>query len=195
MPDMLAHPDDLAAVLGLGSSLDLARAIVLIEAATAIVQAACDQPPQRLLYVEDDEVELFGDMRGWLMLPQRPVQNVTAVSIDDGDPLAAGTDYKVFGSRLWLASGWWAGTGVPATVNVTYSHGYPAGDQGLQLARAAVLGLIRGVYGNPNGATAVRIDDYSASYDKLAAQMDASEHLQVALRRQYGRPAGMVRLG
>lgn len=195
MADMLAHPDDLAAVLGLGSALDLDKAIVLIEAATAIVQAACDQPPQRLLLVEDDEIELFGDMRGWLALPQRPVQDVSALSIDDGDPLTLGTDYKRFGSRLWLASGWWAGSGVPSTVHVTYTHGYPAGDQGLQLARAAVIGLIRGVYGNPNGATAIRIDDYSASYDRMAAQMDASEHLLTALRRQYGRPAGLVRLG
>jgi hypothetical protein len=142
----------------------------------------------------DEEITLVGLPGAWLDLPQRPVTAVSEVDID-GEELTASTDYKLLGSRLWRAAGWASCLWEPSVVTVTYSHGYPAGHQALQLARAAVLSLIKGVYGNPGGATRVAIDDYSEAYEALSAQMDASPFLAERLRRQYGQGAGMVRVG
>lgn len=192
MADQLCAPEDLASLLE--RDLDAYKAIMLVEIATAIVQATCDQPPQRLVAVEDDEVQLVGSASAWLDLPQRPVTDVASVGLGD-DTLTVEDDYQVFGSRLWRSAGWATWAREPTLVTVTYSHGYPAGHQLLQLARGATLSLIRGVYGNPDGAVRVAIDDYSAAYEAMQAQMDGSVFLQARLRSQYGRPVGSVRVG
>lgn len=194
MADQLCSPEDLASLLE--SDLDAYKANMLVECATAVVQSVTGRPPQRIVEVEDDEVvDLMGTTAAWLHLPQRPVTAVTSLTIDDGEELVAGTDFKRFGSRLWRACGWATCWTEPSTIAVTYTHGYPEGHQGLQLARSATISLIKGAYGNPGGATQVRIDDYSAMYSALSAQMDASEFLQAALRRQYGSGVGMAAVG
>jgi hypothetical protein len=193
MADQLCAPEDLASLLEM--DLDAYKATMLVEAGTAVVQATAGQPPQRIVEVVDDEITLMGSTGSWLWLPQRPVSAVEAVTIDDGDELVEGTDFKRFGSRLWRACGWAACAYEPSTVGLTYTHGYPEGDQGLQLARGAVLALIRGAFDNPTGAIQVRIDDYSAGYAALSAQMDASPFLAAAIRRQYGLGAGLVAVG
>ncbi len=190
MADQLCEPEDLAALLEM--DLDAYKAIMLVECATAIVQATCGQPPQRLVAVEGDEITLVGLPGAWLDLPQRPVSAVTTVEVD-GEELAADTDFQVFGSRLYRAAGWGTSLGGPTLVTVDYDHGYPEGHQSLQLARAACLSLIRGVYGNPTGAVRLTIDDYSEAFEALSAQMDASPFLMRRLRSQYGRPAGSIR--
>jgi len=192
--DMLCQVVDLGAILQLGSDVDASAATVLIEAATAVVQEACDTPPQRLVLVEDDELDLLGDIGVWLDLPQRPAQSVANLTLD-GEPLVEGTDFEQFGSRLWRACSWQPCRWTPSRVGGTYTHGYPAGDQGLKLGKSAVLSLIRGVYGNPEGALSLRIDDYAESYAKFSAALEATEYLQRALRRQYGRRFAVARLG
>lgn len=194
MADMLATPDDIGVLLGLGAALDTAKATLLAEAATAVVQEACDRPPQRVVLVENDEVELLGDIGSWLALPQRPVQSIASLGLD-GDLLTEGVDFKRYGARLWRSCGWQTHRYEPSTIDATYTHGYLPGAQELQLGRSGVLSLVRGVYDNPEGAIAVRIDDYSASYDKLSAAMDASPYLGKALQRQYGRRFGVARIG
>ena len=194
MADMLASPQDIGKILELGDDLDVNKATVLMEAATAVVQEAADTPPQRIVLVEDDEQVLLGDLASWLALPQRPVQSVASVKLD-GFELAEGVDFSRFGSRLYRQQGWLRHRYRPSTVEVLYTHGYPEGHQGLQLARSAVISLIRGVYGNPEGAIAVRIDDYSASYGKFSAAMEATEYLATALNRQYGRRFAVNRTG
>ena len=79
-------------------------------------------------------------------------------------------------------------------MTVTYTHGYPAGDQRLQLARSAVLSLAAGSYSNPTGAVREQVDDYSVQYEAMAARLEASPFLVERLRAQYGRPARSVRL-
>ncbi len=190
MADQLCEPEDLASLLE--QDLDAYKAVMLVECSTAVVQATCDQPPQRLVEVEDDTFELVGSASVWLDLPQRPVTAVEDVTID-GEDLTVDTDYKVFGSRLWRSTGWTTCVGVPTLVAGTYSHGYAAGHQSLQLARSAVLSLIKGVYGNPGGAVRLTIDDYSEAFEALSAQMDASPFLERRLKKQYGRPAGSIR--
>lgn len=192
MADMLCAPEDVASLLE--SDLDAYKTIMLVEAATAVVQEATGRPAQRIVEVEDDPLDLLGDIGVWLDLPQRPVQSIASLTLD-GDALTEGTDFERFGARLWRECGWQPNRWTPSRVAGVYTHGYPAGSQELQLGRGAVLSLVRGVYGNPEGAIAVRIDDYSASYAKFSASMDATEYLQKALQRQYGRQAGLVRLG
>jgi hypothetical protein len=194
MADRLADPLDIGRLLELGDDFDLNKAILLVEAATAVVQEATGRPPQRILLVEDATYQILGGIESWLQLPQYPARSVTSVALD-GDQLAEGSGYRRFGARLWRACGWQRHRWEPSMVEVVYSHGYTSQEQGIQLGRSAVLSLIRGVYGNPEGAIAVRIDDYSASYGKFAAAMEASEYLHEALSRQYGRRAGLVRTG
>lgn len=191
MADQLCAPEDLASLLEM--DLDAYKAIMLVEAGTAVVQATAGRPPQRIVEVVDDEITLMGTTAAWLQIPQRPVSAVTSVNLDGADDdLVEGTDFKRFGSRLWRGCGWATCWTEPSTVVVVCTHGYPEDDQGLQLARGAVLALIKGVYDNPTGSTRVAIDDYSAAYAALSAQMDASEFLAAAIRRQYGVGAGLV---
>jgi hypothetical protein len=190
--DMLCQVADLGAILQLGSDVDASAATVLIEAATAVVQEATGG--QRLVLVEDDEIDLLGDIGSWLELPQRPVQSIGSLTLD-GETLVEGDDFERFGSRLWRACGWQPDRWTPSRVGGSYTHGYPAGDQGLKLGKSAVLSLVRGVYGNPEGALAIRIDDYSESYAKFSAALEATDYLAKALRRQYGRPFAAARLG
>jgi hypothetical protein len=193
---MLATVEDLASIL-LRDDVDRSKATLLIEISTALVQTAAGN--QRIVEVVDDTFDIMGTPDRFLALPQIPVTDVTAVTIDGVAP----THWKRFGDRLWRHQGWMTCASNPTTrywdeppnVVGTYSHGRPAGSQDLQLGRGAALGLIKGVYGNPTGATSLKIDDYAVMYEKLSAQMDASPFLAAALRSKYGRRAGLVRIG
>lgn len=193
MADQLATPADLAALLQ--QDVDTATATLLVEIATAVVQAVAEQ---RIVRVADDTVTL--DLDGYdagvyLPLPERPVAAVGAVLIGS----TAVTDYapQLSRGRLWRARGW-RSTLVsyfdqPSAVTVTYTHGYATGHQKLQLARGTVLSLAAGQYDNPSGANRqIRIDDYAATYEAMMAQV--TDTLRVLIRRQYGRPPGSVPL-
>ena len=191
MADQLATPEDLAARLQ--SDLDLATAEVLIEAATAVVQAVTGQ---RIVEVLDDEVILdidaFHTGGVYLDLPERPVTEVSTISIG----ATSVTDWVpvLRRARVWRADGWrstlTAYPSQPSTVTVVYSHGYPAGHQRLQLARGTVLALAAPLYSNPGSATSVKIDDYAEAYEAASARMEASPSLRTLLRRHYGRLPG-----
>lgn len=197
MADQLASPSDLASLLQ--SDLDLSTATLLVEIGTAVVQATAGQ---RIVQVVGDVLELDLDEHDnsrYLYLPERPVTAVSAVSIG-ATSLTAGIDYTVQKSRarIWRSSGWRSALlgyyDQPSTVTVTCTHGYPAGNQRLQLGRGAVLGLIKSAYSNPSGASRITIDDYTEAYERLTAQMDASPGLADLLRRRYGRPVGSAKL-
>lgn len=194
MADMLASPSDLASLLQ--QDVDTATATLLLEAATAVVQATAGQ---RLVQVLGDVVALDLDEYDgghYLDLPERPVAAVTTVLI----AATAVTDYstQLRRNRLWRADGWRstliAYPSQPSLVTVTYDHGYAAGDQRLQLARGATLSLASAVYGNPGGVTREQIDDYAVAYEAASARMEASTSLAALLRKQYGRVGGSVRL-
>jgi len=192
MADQLATPEDLAALLQLDwDSLDPAQQAsltMLVEIGTAVVQA---EVGQRLVAVTDDSVTLLGTTDSWLDLPERPVTAVSSVAVDGG---AVG-DYRLFGARLWRSCGWAPSPLEPSTVTVAYSHGYATDAQELQLARGAVLAVVRDWAANPTAATSLRIDDYAETYSALAARLETTTHLRAALRRQYGRRGGLVRIG
>lgn len=211
MADQLATPEDLASLLE-RDDIDAYKAGVLVETATAIVQEAAGG--QRIVQVAGDVLPIMGTTDSWLPLPQLPVTAVTSVVLD-GTTLTVGTDYQVFGNRLWRGVGWqtnlgwpmdwprtaWPGftwansTASPSLAVVTYTHGYAPGAQELQLARSAVLSICTGAYGNPQGLKSESIDDYSATYAALSGQMEATPFLKTALAKKYGRRAGIVRIG
>lgn len=217
MADQLATPQDLAALVQ--SDLDLSTATVVIEAVTAVVQEAAGR--QRLIQVADDVEVIQGTTDAWLALPQRPVTAVSSVVLDTGDTVTLGTgsaDYKLIGNRLWSRAGWQTDFGfwfsqpylgrilpgwsdgvwdsqTPGLVTITYTHGLLSTDWRYQLARSATLGIAKGIVVNANGLTSERIDDYSVAYEAAATRMEASPALRSALQRQYGRRAGLVRIG
>jgi hypothetical protein len=111
-------------------------------AASEALDEACetvrDYLGQRLDFVADDTVVLHGTGRPTLLLPELPVQAVSAVTVTDADGTTTAltsTDWALDGHDgvLWRldAYGWPAGI---ANVAVTYDHGY-----------AAVPASIRGV--------------------------------------------------
>lgn len=192
-PDLLATVADLTALIG---TVDEDRALLLLECATAAVQAAVGQ---RILEVVDDLVTLdLDELDGsaYVLLPERPVTAVGAVLVG----ATAVTDFtaQLSRGRLWRPSGWRSGTltytSQPSMVTVTYTHGWPEGHQRLQLARGAVLSLAAAVYTNPTGLKAERIDDYSATYSAMSGQVSVHPTLVAELRRQYGRPSRSVQL-
>lgn len=194
MADLLATPSDLASLLQ--QDLDTATATLLLEAATAVVQAVTGQ---RLVQVSNEIVVLDldeHDSSPYLDLPQRPVTAVTTVLVGG----VAVTDYstQLRRNRLWRAYGWRSSLTYyatqPSLVTVTYSHGYAPTDQRLQLARGAALSLAASVYANPGGVTREQIDDYAVAYEAASARMEASPSLAGLLRKQYGRSSGSVRL-
>lgn len=194
MADQLATVDDLASALQ--QAVDTSTATLLIECATAVVQAVAGG--QRIVRVVDDPLAKIGTTDSWLDLPQIPVVSVSTVTLD-GVALTEGTlnpaHYKLRGDRVWRTDGWQTYVGQPSDVALNYTHGYASGSQDLQLARSAVLGLAKGQYANPSGVTSEAIDDYHVTYQAMSAQMEAAASLKSALRRMYGRRGSLARIG
>ncbi|XTZ17050.1 hypothetical protein ACQSSU_06635 [Micromonospora echinospora] len=191
MADQLATLADLAAHLQVGEAdLNPATGTLLIECATAVVQAAAGQR----IVEATSTVTLESGPDRWLWLPQIPVRSVTSVVLD-GTALTADDGYRLRGHRLWRAAGWQTCASPPSEVVVEYTHGYPADAQELQLARQAVLSLAAAAYRNPGGAVREQIDDYAVAYEAVSTRMEAAPYLRTSLRRQYGRSAGLITLG
>lgn len=197
MADQLASAADLAAALQLNvSDIPASTATLLLECATAVVQQAAGG--QRILQVTGDTFALIGTSDSWLDLPQIPVTAASAVTLD-GTALTAGTldpgSYALRGNRLWRTNGWQTYWGQPSDVAGTYTHGYASTDQGIQLARSAVISLAKSQFTNPSAVASESIDDYNVSYQAMSAQMEAAEFLKAALKRAYGRRASLTRIG
>lgn len=196
MADQLATPEQLASALQ--QDLDASTANLWVNAATAVVQNAAGG--QRILQVVDDTATLLGTTDSWLDLPQIPVTAITSVTLDGtaltlGVAGSGGTTYRRKGNRLWRGDGWQTYVGEPSDVVVVNTHGYAAGAQELEMARGSVLGLAKQAYINVSGASRERIDDYEVAFEAVAAVLEAAPNLKAALRRQYGRRAGLVRIG
>lgn len=192
MADMLLTTDELATYLQ--ADVDSAAAALAIQLATGRVQAAAGQ---RLVAVTGDAFELDGSRDPYLKLPERPVNAVTAVTID-GLPV---TDYTTYGrtGRLWRYCGWrgltiTTASAIPPLSKVAgiYDHGYQPGDQRLQLARAVALQLAGAAMSNPSGVEALAIDDYRESWGSAVGEVSTVD--AAALRRAYGTAVGSVRL-
>jgi len=192
--DMLATASDLASLVQ--ADVDTASATLAIEIGTAVVQAAADG--QRILQVVGDTATAVGTTERFLRPPQWPVTAVSAVTLDGvaltaGSAGSGGSTYRLVGDRLYRGCGWQTYCGEPSEVLFTYTHGYAAGDQRLQLGRGAALSLGRGLFVNASGVIREQIDDYAVAYAEAQAALDASPALKAAIRKTYGPKARMVR--
>lgn len=182
MADQLITPSELASALQ--QDVDTATATLLIELATGKVQAAAGQ---RLVAGTDTiTVDVpWGDCGVWLELPQRPIRSVASVLIDG----VADTSWRLREQKLWRLNGWSLNSSYPSQATVTYTRGYLAGSQGLQLARGICLGLAMAGYGNPGGATSEAIDDYRVTYAEADARMQVTDSMRDQLVAAYGTTA------
>lgn len=190
MADRLVTPEELASALQ-RDDLDRATCELLIEGATAVVQALVGQ---RLLQATSTVVlePVYG---GMLDLPQRPVISVESVLIGAEEVTSDG--WQLVGDRLFRYAGWrsydYGGFAPPITVE--YTHGYTVGDRHLELARSAVIALASQVYSNPDSVTREQIGDVATSYEKSSSALEASPFLRQALIRCYGQGAGLITFG
>jgi hypothetical protein len=191
MADQLATPEDLASLLQ--RDVDTASAILALEVSTAVVQAAAGQ---RIVRATSTDRTVWGGSDRVLILPERPVVSVAAVSYG-GSTLSEGTasgTWRLTAGGIWRDIGWTEVAGEPSPVTVTWTHGYLPDDQEIELGRGFVLSLARGLFTNPDGTVREQIDDYSVAYVEAEAAFQARPGMTALLRRQYGRKAGMVRI-
>jgi hypothetical protein len=184
MADQLVTPSELASFLQ--QDLDTATATLLINLATAKVQAACGQ---RLIGATSTfviDVDMCDDDL-YLALPQRPVRSVGSVLIDG----VADTTWLLRSQRLWRLYGWNTNPNAPTQVTVVATCGFLSGAQGLELARDYTLALAGAGYSNPSGGAiqSEQIDDYRVSYADADARMQVSPYMRDQLRETYGIPA------
>lgn len=189
MADQLVTPQELATFLlidyaGL-SALGQANLSLLIDMATGKVQAAAGQLLVELTTSPNIDVD-FHECDEYLPLPQRPVQSVAAVLIDG----VACTDYVLRKQMLWRLLGWNVNVSQPTQVIPTYTHGFPTGARGLQLARDMTFGLAAAALDNPGGSiSAESIDDYRVQYASAEARMQVTPSMRDMLADEYGTSA------
>jgi hypothetical protein len=122
-------------------------------------------------------------------LPQMPVQSVASVLIDG----VADTSWRLRKQQLWRLYGWNLNAAAPTQLTVTFTYGYAAGSQALQLARDMTLGLAAAGYGNPGAVSSEAIDDYKVTYAEADARMVVSDGMRDQLRDAYGISAYVTR--
>ena len=112
---------------GIPVPTDLARLQAILDLASAVIRAFCDQ---QLSYVANDQVTLQPIDRDTLILPERPVLGVSGV-VAGG---AAQTSYTWTRSGLLTRSANWV-----AGATVVYTHGYLETDPGFVAIRSVCM--------------------------------------------------------
>lgn len=185
-----ATTDDLATRLGRTlTSTEEDQAAALLDDATAVIQELIGQK------VEEDTATVHlwvtDPQSRWLVMPQKPVTAVTAVTIDG----TTVTDYTVLPDALWRSDGWIDGAQSsphePILVTVAHTYGYATVPADLK-SWACVLasqGLAVIEKSGAMGAGAVqseKIDDYSVTYAQAVAAMSLPDPVVNQLRARYG---------
>lgn len=204
-----ATPTDLT--YRLRQDVDTNSAQAILDDVSEDIRVACNQTIS--LVTNDVQVLRVTPRGSTLVLPERPAQQPTAITIN-GNALAAwywdGIDTVsliplvpingvMFDSEYPLSliytafpgsyPGYWSAT----TVTVTYTHGSNASDW-LAAAKSACLSAAARVYTNPEGTTSEQIDDYAKrTADQSQGLLSAAEVKRV--KSQYGRSAAMAYLG
>jgi hypothetical protein len=190
--DQLVAPAELASFLQLDyaalSDLQKANMTLLVELATGKVQAAAGQLLIEGIATVSIDVDMC-DFDPWLPLPQLPVRSVATVLIDGvGD-----TSWRLRKQMLWRLNGWSTNGSAPTEVIPTFTYGYPAGAQKLQLALAFTFALAGLGYGNPAAVAAESLDDYRVEYADAEARMVVSAGMREQLVNAYGTSAYVTR--
>ncbi len=193
----LATAVDLAALLKRDpyTGADLEHVNVLLDSASGAVRDGAGQ----LFTRTTSTVALPGTADQRMVLPQRPVVSVVAVSIDG----LAVTDHKLVAGELVRSTGW----GHPwVEVSVAYTHGYveiprPVRDLVLAMTASALAYTAEGALGPTPGVQAERIGSYSVTYaiNPLSGQPAALHAFELPdatrrwLRSTYGTAVQVVR--
>lgn len=153
-------------------ALDEEAATLARQTATALVQAVTGP-----LEATTSTVVLPVTVAGMIDLPGTAITAVTAVTVDD---VAVEFSWRRPFPQVRIKD--WT---PPSTLDewpvaeVTYSHGYAVVPP---VAKAVALSVAGRIYSNPNGAMALRIDDYSEQYQPTAAGASLTEYELAALR-------------
>lgn len=173
----------------IGASIGGDRAAMLLDVATEAIRG---EVGQTVSLVEDDEVTLTGAWGRRLVLPQFPVTDVSAVSID-GTALTADDYSWTRRGILWLHRAWpvtattafaageegnWGGPDLE--VVVTYTHGV---DPVPGFVRNICVAVAARMLDNPGGVLAEQIDGYSVTYDRASSGVSLSPDEKRQLRK------------
>lgn len=170
---------DLAALLKKSfSESEKSQAELLLAESTAWVRAITGQ---WISQVVDDVWITDAPVSRIVWLPERPVSAVTSVLLDG----VAVTDWVLRGGRLRRSVPWSDGTS-DVELEVVYTHGYPVGDEKLDLAKSACLAMAAERRSNPNGYKSEKIDDYARSFSD-GGTADQWDRVAKALCRQYSK--------
>lgn len=131
----------------------------------------------------------------WLDIPVKPVRSISALTLDG----TAITDHKLVHGDLWRSSGWYSCE--PVEVEATLVCGLPAVPEHIKqlVCDLAILGIDTATAGavDPR-VVAERIDDYSVTFSPAAATVASAMTIpsatRIALRAQFGRGVGSVRM-
>lgn len=131
----------------------------------------------------------------WLDIPVTPVRSVASVSRDG----VAVTDHKLIYGDLWRASGWFARE--PVEIEATLTCGLPEVPEHIKqlVCDLAILGINSATAGalDPRVITE-RVDDYAVTFASgaaaVASAMTVPNATRLALRAQFGRGVGSLRL-
>lgn len=130
---------------------------------------------QQISRVDNDVVTLRGSGRITLVLPQRPVRDVTAVA-----GLTTAQWFWDGGQKLWRTEyNLWVGP-----VTVTYSHGFDEEDIAYQVAASVACDAVKRVLNNPELIRQRSIDDYSETLADARASLMPGE--RDTIRQAFG---------
>ena len=153
-------------------ALDEEAAALARQTATALVEAVTGP-----IEAATSTVVLPVTVDGMIELPGNVVTAVTAVTVDDvAVTYSWRRPYPTVRIQDWTP---------PATLDewpvasVTYAHGFATVPPA---AKAVALSVAARVYSNPQGATAVRIDDYSEQYQDGGAGVSLTAYELAALQ-------------
>jgi hypothetical protein len=177
----------------LQADLDSTSADLAIRVAEGLVRGYCRQTISEVSTTAVLPVQL-GDAGYYVDLPERPVSTVTTVEVN-GTAYAAGVDYQVDGSRIWLADVTSSADDFAPvdTAEVTYTHGWAAIPDDVIAVTLSVSGR---VYDNPRGMRMESVEGYTytrggAGDDILGATLSREER---AVLNRYRVTAAAVRV-
>lgn len=188
---------DLAAVLGRTfSAAEEAQAQALLDQASSVVRAYVRQDITQATTTDTFTMrrpDLPYGCGGEVMLPQRPLQQVTRVEVDS----VLTEDWWLDGDRLLLRTGTWAwppDVHQPPQVEVTYTHGWDPvpGDIAAIVMQAANRSLV-----NPSQVRSETVGGESTTYlipttgEALGVLLSRTE---MRVLDRYRRTAGSVRV-
>lgn len=189
LPDLAASADLSARGVAVSNT---ALVALMLKVASSLVREAAGSP----VLQHAATVSWWATEPGeWLDVPVKPVRSVSVLTVDG----EAVTDYKLVHGDLWRRCGW--SDGEPVEVTATLVCGLPVVPEHIKqlVCDLTILGMETAAAGalDPR-VVAERVDDYSVTFaagaEVVASAMTIPVAARRALRRQFGRGVGSMRL-